>query len=82
MEGAFEGCSELVEVIGGNTSRVTNINRMFKGATSIKNIDFTPWDFARVTEINETFSDFTLATRVYNTLLHRLLRPPLKKILP
>ena len=72
LEGAFEGCRYLTEVMGGHISRVTNINRMFKGVTSIKNIDFTSWDFALVTEINETFSEVTLPTRVYNTLLHRL----------
>ncbi len=72
LEGAFEGCRNLREVLGGNVSRMTKMNRMFKGATSIKNIDFSGWNFALVTEMDEAFSEVTLPTRVYNTLLHRL----------
>ena len=72
LEGAFEGCSNLRQVGGGDVSNVTNMDRMFKGATSIKKIDFSGWNFALLAKMEETFSEVTLPTGVYNTLLQRL----------
>ena len=72
LEGAFEGCSNLRQVGGGDVSNVTNMDRMFKGATSIKKIDFSGWNFALLAKMEETFSEVTLPTVVYNTLLQRL----------
>ncbi len=72
LEGAFEGCSNLRQVGGGDISNVTNMDRMFKGVTSIKKIDFSGWNFALLAKMDETFSEVTLPTGVYNTLLQRL----------
>ncbi len=72
LEGAFEGCSNLRQIGGGDVSNVTNMDRMFKGATSIKKIDFSGWNFALLAKMDETFSEVTLPTGVYNTLLQRL----------
>ncbi len=72
LEGAFEGCSNLRQVGGGDVSNVTNMDRMFKGAASIKKIDFSGWNFALLAKMDETFSEVTLPTGVYNTLLQRL----------
>ncbi len=72
LEGAFNGCSNLRQVGGGDVSHVTNMDRMFKGATSIKKIDFSGWNFALLAKMDETFSEVTLPTVAYNTLLQRL----------
>ncbi len=72
LEGAFEGCSNLVEVLGGDVSNTTNMSRMFKGATSLKFADFSRWNFGRVTNMSEILSEVTLPTEIYGSFLYQI----------
>lgn len=58
LERAFCGCDNLVIVKGGNTSSVTNLAEMFKGAVSAEP-RVADWDTSKVTNMRSTFSGVT-----------------------
>ncbi|WP_304015580.1 BspA family leucine-rich repeat surface protein [Nonlabens dokdonensis] len=56
MEGAFEGCQNLVinSVDHPNLSQVTSMSNMFNGAKNF-NSDISAWDVSNVTDMSGTF---------------------------
>lgn len=61
FEGAFQGCSNLTTVSGGDTSNVINMNTMFADAALAKPAT-TNWDTGNVTSISGMFRDASVAT--------------------
>lgn len=56
MEGLFENCSGLVKLqTTFNTSRVTNMKRMFAGCTSLSTFDVQRFDTTNVRNMSEMF---------------------------
>ena len=60
FEGAFSGCSNLVNVNGGDTSKVTSINQLFINAKIVK-VDTSNWDTSLVTDMWKMFENAALA---------------------
>jgi surface protein len=60
--GAFYGCSNLTTFAGGNTAAVTNMLRMFNGASSLTNLDLSSFDTSLVTNMSAMFWDTTSLT--------------------
>ena len=68
FERAFEGCSNLTSVVGGNTVGVTNMSSMFYLATSVTP-DTSNWDTGQVTDMAFMFEDANLSNENYDSLL-------------
>ena len=58
---AFDGCSNLVEIHGGDLSKVTSTYRMFREATNAVP-DTSEWDVSSVTNMREMFYRASSAT--------------------
>jgi surface protein len=56
LEGAFAGCGGLVSFAGGNTSKVTNMASMFKGAGRLTNLNVSSFDTSKVTNMSLMFN--------------------------
>ena len=57
MEGLFENCSGLVKLTTNfNTSKVTNMKRMFAGCTSLSTFDVRTFDVTNVRDMTEMFA--------------------------
>ena len=55
LQGAFRGCTNLTTVAGGNVSEVTNMEYMFRNATSATP-DVSGWDTSSVTNMAHMFT--------------------------
>jgi surface protein len=56
FESAFYGCQNLGLILGGNTSNVTSMNKMFRGAT-LADPDTSSWNTSNVTSMNKMFKN-------------------------
>ena len=54
LNNSFSGCTNLTNVIGGNTSSVTDMSTMFLNALNAVP-DTSGWDTSRVTDMNHAF---------------------------
>ena len=81
LEGAFAGCSNLGAVSGGETAKVTNMSRMFAGATAVQ-LDVTSWNFKLVADMGGMFSGVTLADSAYGRLLQRIVQTTKQNSVP
>ena len=57
MDHAFMDCSNLTSVSGGNTSGVTSMVEVFKGASSFSSGDISGWDTSNVVSMEFMFMD-------------------------
>ena len=58
MYNLFSGCSSLETVQGietWNTSKISNMNTVFKSCSSITNMDLSGWDVSKVTTMSNMF---------------------------
>ena len=81
LEGAFAGCSNLGAVSGGNTTKVTNMSRMFAGATSLQ-LDVTSWNFKLVADMDGMFNGVTLTDDAYGRFLQRIVQTTKQNSVP
>ena len=71
MNSAFYGCKNLKKLPTSSApdlSQVTDMRRMFSGATSL-DADISHWDVSQVTDMSEMFKGVTLSTANYDKLL-------------
>ena len=61
LDSAFDGCSNLTTVFGGDTSNVVNMARMFYDAVQARP-DTSTWNTGNVTRISSMFNGATVAT--------------------
>lgn len=52
---AFGNCTNLIEFAGGDTSAVTNMNSMFRGAANLVTADLSTFNTANVTDMGYMF---------------------------
>ncbi len=62
LRGAFEGAINLTSFSGGDTSEVTDMSSMFKGAAKLATLDLSVFNTAAVTNMSSMFEGATALT--------------------
>lgn len=66
---AFQGCTDLVEIIGVNSinmSKNTSLSNMFNGCINLVSLDVSSWDTSNVAAMNDIFSGCVRLTSIRN----------------
>ena len=64
LSNSFQGCSNLTEFTGANTSAVTDMSYMFHGATNLVSLDLSSFDTSAVSKMNWMFANATALTSI------------------